>query len=58
MTGLYIFVGFLLAVIATFVYFKVKWNREDRADERRHTLDFENEVAAEQKRRQAKADRV
>ena len=53
MTGLYIFVGFLLAVIAAFVYFKVKWSREDRAERNKHTLEFQNEVAAEQKRRKA-----
>ena len=54
MAGLYIFTGFLLAVILAFVYFKIKWSREDRAETRRQTIEFDAEVAAEEKRRETK----
>jgi hypothetical protein len=42
MTGLYIFGVVIVIGIGVFVYFKIKWSNEDRAEKRGHSDSLRN----------------
>lgn len=54
MAGVYIFAVILIASIVVFTVYKLKWNKADRKEERSHNQAFQDELAEEKRKRQAK----
>ena len=48
MTGLYILGGLVVVGIVAFIFYRVKWGRGDRAEERRRSGKIEEERSEEE----------